>query len=114
MRTVRAAASNTAMADAKRGLIEVEVVYALRQRQIIVALKVAAGTTAGEAITRSGIATELAGAGGDSMVVGIFGRRVPLATVLREHDRVEIYRPLIADPKQARRGRAKSRKTKRP
>ncbi len=102
------------MADAKRSVIEVEVVYALPQTQIIVTLKVAVGTTAGEALARSGLAAEHAGACGDTMAVGIFGKPVPQSTVLHEHDRVEIYRPLIVDPKQARRRRAKSRNTNRP
>ena len=90
-------------------IIEVEVAYALPQTQIVVILKVPAGTTVMEAITRSGIAGKPAGDGWDSVAVGIWGKRASLATVLQEHDRVEIYRPLIADPKQARRKRARLR-----
>jgi uncharacterized protein len=95
------------MADAEHGLIEVRVIYALPRTQTDVTLKVPAGTTAGEAIARSGIAAKHPEVDWDSVAVGIFGRRAPLSTALREHDRVEIYRPLSADPKQARRKRAK-------
>ena len=94
------------MADTQRGLIEIEVVYALPQTQTVVTLQVPVGTRVKEAIARSGIASRHPDVDWESVVVGIFGKRVPLSTVLREHDRVEIYRPLIADPKQARRKRA--------
>ena len=95
------------MAD--HDLIEVEVAYALPRTQTVVILKVPVGTTVREAIIRSGIAAQSAGGDWDTVAVGICGKRVPLATVLHEHDRVEIYRPLIADPKQARRRRARLR-----
>jgi putative ubiquitin-RnfH superfamily antitoxin RatB of RatAB toxin-antitoxin module len=102
------------MADAKHDLIEVRVVYALRQTQTEVALKVPVGTTAREAIARSGIAAKHAEVDWDTVVVGIYGKRASLSTALLEHDRVEIYRPLIADPKQARRKRARLRNSNRP
>ena len=95
------------MADQNHDLIEVEVACALPRTQTVVTLKVPVGTTVGEAITRSGIAGQPAGGGWNSVAVGIWGKRASLATVLQEHDRVEIYRPLIADPKQARRKRAR-------
>jgi putative ubiquitin-RnfH superfamily antitoxin RatB of RatAB toxin-antitoxin module len=88
-------------------LLNVEVTYALPEQQVLVALEVEEGTTVGEAIERSGIPArfpEARVAGGN---VGIFGRPVALDAAVREGDRVEIYRPLIADPKQARRERAK-------
>ncbi len=88
-------------------IIEVEVVDALPQMQIVVTVNVPVGTTVMGAITRSGIARKPAGGGWNSAMVGIWGKRASLATVLQEHDRVEIYRPLIADPKQARRKRAR-------
>ena len=91
------------MADPGRDLIEIEVVYALPQTQTVVTLKVPRGTTVGEAIERSGIAAQ------DAVAVGIHGRRVAPSAVLREHDRIEIYRPLIADEKQLRRKRARRR-----
>ena len=91
------------MVPAETGRIRVEVAYALPGAQALVALEVPAGTTVGEAIARSGVAQRFAiGAG----KVGIFGRVVSAATALQDGDRVEIYRPLIAEPKAARRQRA--------
>ena len=94
------------MANRNQEFIEIEVVCALPRVQTVVALKVAAGTTVREALAQSGmvmVADER-----DAPPVGIFGKRVTLATVLHPDDRVEIYRLLIADPKQARRRRARS------
>jgi putative ubiquitin-RnfH superfamily antitoxin RatB of RatAB toxin-antitoxin module len=102
------------MADGKHDLIEVEVVYALPQTQTVVTMKVPEGTTIKAAIARSGIAAKHAAVDWDILAVGIFGRRAPLSTVLHDHDRVEIYRPLIADPKQARRKRARPPNVNRP
>lgn len=90
-----------------RRLLRVEVAYALPEEQLLIALNVEEGTTVRLAIERSGIlrrAPEI-----DLANVGLFGRVVPLDTPLRDGDRVEIYRPLIADPKQARRDRARRR-----
>jgi uncharacterized protein len=100
------------MAD--RDLIEIEVAYVLPETQTVVVLQVPVGTTLREAITRAGIGAPPARGDWDAIAVGIWGRRAPLATVLHEHDRVEIYRPLIADPKQARRKRARLRDANRP
>ena len=97
------------MADHNQDHIEVEVAYALPRTQSVVTLKVPVGTTVGEAIARSGIAVRPAGGDWNTVAGGICGKRTSLATVLQEHDRVEIYRPLIADPKQARRKRARLR-----
>lgn len=94
--------------------IEVEVAYALPRTQTVVTLKVPVGTTVREAIARSGIAAQSAGGDWNTVAVGICGKRASHATVLHEHDRVEIYRPLIADPKQARRKRAQLRGVNRP
>jgi len=102
------------MADHNHDLIEVEVAYALPRTQTVVALKVPVGTTVREAIARSGIAAQPADGDWNTVAVGICGKRAPLATVLHEHDRVEIYRPLIADPKQARRKRARLRDVNQP
>jgi putative ubiquitin-RnfH superfamily antitoxin RatB of RatAB toxin-antitoxin module len=86
--------------------INVEVVYALPERQILLALEVAPGTTVHEAIEQSGIVQHFPGldAGGRC---GIFGKRVKRDAILKEGDRIEIYRPLIADPKDSRRRRAR-------
>ncbi len=93
--------------------IAVEVVYALPERQSLVTLMVPQGTTVREAITLSGLPQQypaidatLNAANGQGMT-GIFGKRVPPDTVLKGGDRVEIYRPLTADPKEARRRRAR-------
>ena len=87
--------------------IMVEVVYAEAEIQALERLKVPAGTTVGEALRRSGLRSKFPGIDTERNGVGIFGRRVGLDTVLRAGDRVEIYRPLVADPKRARRDRAR-------
>jgi putative ubiquitin-RnfH superfamily antitoxin RatB of RatAB toxin-antitoxin module len=87
----------------------VEVVYALPQQQALVRLTVRAGTTAREAVTLSGlplIEPGIDSAGQKLNMLGIFGTQVAPDTVLKNGDRVEIYRPLTADPKMARRRRA--------
>lgn len=87
--------------------LRVEVVYAMPDRQVLEKLDVPDGTTVGEAIARSGIPGRFPRLRIASGQVGIFGRLVDLDAPLREGDRIELYRPLIADPKQARRERAK-------
>ena len=90
--------------------IDIEVAFALPGRQSIVQLSVPLGTTAEQAIALSGITNQFSEIDPDNLQLGIFGKAVPLQTVLRTHDRVEIYRPLIADPKQVRRARAVAKK----
>jgi len=91
------------------GSLTVEVAYATPSRQALVRLEVEAGCTVGEAIERSGIREEFPGLTVDPAAVGIFSRKVPLDHALNDGDRVEIYRPLVADPKETRRRRAKRR-----
>ena len=86
--------------------IRIEVVYATVDRQELVALKLELGTTVAEAIERSGLADKFPDFELDSACVGIFSRKVSLERVLRDGDRVEVYRPLLVDPKEARRQRA--------
>ncbi|MAD44393.1 MAG: RnfH family protein [Oceanospirillaceae bacterium] len=88
--------------------IRVEVAYALPQKQKILALDVEPGTTLLEAVKQSGIEHEFPDLNLDEAKYGVFGKatRTPDADVLQEGDRVEIYRPLIIDPKQARANRA--------
>ena len=86
--------------------IRVEVVLAMPERQELVALEVACGTTLAEAITLSGVAEMFAGFEPDLTRVGIFGQKASADQVLQAGDRVEIYRPLLADPKEVRRQRA--------
>ena len=95
------------MADAPAGTIEVELVYALAREQVTQTLRVPAGTRTGEAIKRSGVLVRHPEIATHALKIGIFGRRVAPTALLREYDRIEIYRPLIADPKQARRMRAR-------
>lgn len=86
--------------------IHVEVAYALPDTQLILPVGVAPDTTAEQAIIASGILQKFPDIDLTSNKIGIFGKLVKLDTVLREKDRVEIYRPLIADPKEVRRQRA--------
>ncbi len=92
-------------------MIAVEVVYALPQDQTLLALRVPDGTTVRQAIELSGILARHPEIDPVRYAAGIFGRSVRPDTVLRPGDRVEIYRPLIADPKERRR-HAAGNKTK--
>jgi putative ubiquitin-RnfH superfamily antitoxin RatB of RatAB toxin-antitoxin module len=85
----------------------IEVAYAKMDRQVIIPLQVAAPCNAEQAIYLSGILKEFPGIDLNCVEVGIFGKRVTLTTFLQAGDRVEIYRPLQVDPKQARHLRAK-------
>lgn len=84
---------------------DIEVCYASDAVQFLRALRVPAGTTIEQAITLSGVLQEVPAIDLTVMQVGLYAKKKTLDTVLREHDRVEIYRPLIADPKNARRRR---------
>ena len=84
----------------------VEVAYALPDKQSLVSLEVEKGTTLKEAIEASGILDSFEQIDLNKDRVGIFSKFATLDTVLREKDRVEIYRPLIADPKKVRKERA--------
>jgi putative ubiquitin-RnfH superfamily antitoxin RatB of RatAB toxin-antitoxin module len=86
--------------------IAVEVVYAERGRQWLVPLRLPAGTTAIAAVEASGLRLRIPALVVDPGSIGVFGRVVPPDTPLRDGDRVEIYRPLMADPKAMRRARA--------
>jgi len=86
--------------------IDVEIVYALPERQYLFRRRVPAGTRVGELLRQSEILRKLPGIDLQLDRVGIFGRRVPPDTRLRAGDRVEIYRPLTADPKAVRRAHA--------
>lgn len=91
--------------------IRVEVAYALPQRQDILALALPAGSTVRQAIEASGIRELYPEIDLSIQKVGIFGRLAKLEEVLRHGDRVEIYRPLKADPKEVRRRLAAEGKT---
>ncbi len=86
--------------------ITVEVAYALPDEQLIIPIKMPDGATAEEAIRASGITEKFSDIDLNINKIGIFGKLTKLDTKLRHLDRVEIYRPLIADPKEVRKQRA--------
>ncbi|MCY1283334.1 Protein RnfH [compost metagenome] len=88
--------------------IAVEVVYALADKQVLQRLSLLAGTTARQAVERSGLEAHFPDLDLRHCPLGIFGKALarPEERVLEEGERVEIYRPLIADPKEVRKQRA--------
>jgi len=94
--------------------IDIEVAYALPERQLICSLSVPLGTTALEAVTLSGIETQF-----EDLVLeenpklGIFGKAIKADHVLKSGERVEIYRPLLIDPKEVRKRRAEEARERR-
>ncbi|RUA07073.1 MAG: RnfH family protein [Gammaproteobacteria bacterium] len=84
----------------------IEVAYALENKQTLLTLEVEKGTTLKQAIEASSILDSYPQIDLDKDKTGIFGRIAKLDTILCEKDRVEIYRPLIADPKKVRKERA--------
>lgn len=86
--------------------LQVYVTYALPQTEFIRPLRVAPGTTVGQAIEQSGVLASFPDINLVTQPVGIYGKKKTLETALRDRDRVEIYRPLVADPKDSRRKRA--------
>ena len=86
--------------------ILVEVAYALPHQQVILPITVKPGTTAQAAIEASGILAKFPEIDINSNKIGIFGKLYKPDAALRHLDRVEIYRPLIADPKEVRKQRA--------
>ena len=91
-------------------MIAIEVVYALPDKQTLLKQQVAVGATVLDAIQASGILNKHPEIDIATSKLGIFGKLVKPDTVLREKDRIEIYRPLIADPKEVRRKRAEEGK----
>ena len=94
------------------GEIDVVVVYALPVEQAVVRLQVAAGTTVEQAIVRCGLLQRYPEVNLAVNRVGVFGKIVTRDTLLQAGDRVEIYRPLVVEPKAARRRRADLKKIK--
>lgn len=90
------------MADA----ISVEVIYALPGRHELVTLRLPSGSTLGQAVAASGLPQKFPEVDLATNKIGIFGKLAKTDAVLRDGDRVEIYRPLLADPKEVRRRRA--------
>ena len=85
--------------------IDVEVAYAERDRQFLRRLTLPAGATIADAIVASGLEAEF-GIDASSLSTGVWSKPKPRETPLADGDRVELYRPLLADPKEARRRRA--------
>ena len=88
------------------GKIAVEVVYALPQKQYLQRVTLDEGATVEQAIQASGLLTLRDDIDLSKNKVGIYSRPAKLQDVVNDGDRVEIYRPLIADPKELRRQRA--------
>lgn len=86
--------------------ITVEVAYALPHEQVIIPVRVAPATTAEAAIMASQIMAKYPEISLSTNKIGLFGKLTKLDTPLRHADRIEIYRPLIADPKEVRKQRA--------
>ncbi|MFA6921149.1 MAG: RnfH family protein [Gallionella sp.] len=90
--------------------INIEVVYALPEVQTLLKKEVPDGTTVMEAIQASGLLEKFPNLDIPAHKLGIFGKLTRADAVLRDKDRIEIYRPLIADPKEVRRRRAEEGK----
>ena len=117
--TVKASTIEASSTETKSSMITVEVAYALPEKQTLLSLSVPAGTTALEAVEQSGILKTYPKIDVNSDKMGIFsqvlgtkGLDEPAAYKMRERDRIEIYLPLIADPKEVRRRRAEEAKAK--
>lgn len=94
--------------------LTVEVAYARPREQVLLTLRLPVGATVRDAIERSGVRERFPEINLDVQKVGIFGRLSGLDEVLGDFDRVEIYRPLSADPKDLRRQRARLSRRGRP
>lgn len=95
------------------GHIMIEVAYALPHQQFLQRIEVSAGTTLAQAIVLSGVAGLFPEIDFKNQKAGIYGKIVNMDTILQQNDRIEIYRPLLIDPKEKRRMRSDSRKGKR-
>jgi putative ubiquitin-RnfH superfamily antitoxin RatB of RatAB toxin-antitoxin module len=91
-------------------LIDIEVVYGLPHKQVLLALKVPADTTIENCIKLSGIVKHFPEIVPSEAVVGIFSKLDKLDNTVKQGDRIEIYRPLTADPKEMRKLRAEKAK----
>ncbi len=92
--------------------IQVEIAYASQDRHIVLALELHAGASVLEAIQEAGLLANFPEIDLTTNKVGIFGNIVALETILQNADRVEIYRPLVCDPKELRRRRVSEQKSR--
>lgn len=90
--------------------ITVEIVYALPDAQTLRRVELAKGATVEDVIRRSGLLEDFPEIDLARNKVGVFSKLVKLDEAVRDRDRIEIYRPLIADPKEVRRKRAEAGK----
>ena len=90
--------------------INIEVVYALPHEQILLRLQIPQHATVAEAIRLSGVMEKYRDIDLSKNKFGIYGKLTGADAVLRDRDRIEIYRPLFADPKEVRRKRAEAGK----
>jgi len=95
--------------DARDGSVRVQVVYATPECQRLYEVRVPRGATVRTAIAESGVLEHFRGVDINDYALGIYGERVDASAVVSEGDRIEIYRPLIADPRESRRRRAARR-----
>lgn len=98
------------MPNTNKPNIHVEAVYALPNEQALVRFVAPEGCTIAEALKLSGLLEKYPDIDPEKGKFGIFGKLSKADTVLRDKDRIEIYRPLIADPKEVRRKRAEEGK----
>ena len=88
--------------------LRVSVTFALPARQEVIELELPEGATIADALAAAKVAERMPGYAQGGLAVGIWSRRREPAAKLRDGDRVEVYRPLLADPKESRRARATS------
>ena len=98
-------------ASTEQSILTVQVCYALPGQSFLKSLQLAPGTSITQAIDASGVLTQFPQIDLTQQRVGIFGKLKTPDTLLRDGDRIEIYRPLQADPKDTRRRRAAHRKS---
>ncbi|HEZ3723652.1 RnfH family protein [Neisseria meningitidis] len=89
-------------------MLEIEIVYGLPDRQVLKTMQLAEGTTVRAAALKSGLDGIFEDLNLYSAPLGIFGKAVKDDTPLRDGDRIEVYRPLLIDPKEARRKRVQN------
>ena len=89
-------------------MLKIEVVYGLPDKQVLKKMNVQNGCTAREAVCQSGLNEIFSELDLQTAPLGIFGKSVKDETLLRDKDRIEIYRPLLIDPKEARRKRVQN------
>jgi len=87
--------------------IDIEIIYALPEQAWTTCMRLPAGATVGQALTQANVLEQFPLQAIDADNLAVYGKTAHLDTVLRNHDRIEILRPLLMDPMQARRLRAK-------